>query len=241
MHELFKHAEMAWNPMKETRSRLERGALDPWAMLGPFLAVFVGCTVVTLSANQFVTESLGEALNREPQKNLLLTNAFARNFIYTVSVLIPLLTVSILPARTFAPAGKRSVLASMLTLAAASAFYHALLNAPIAFVSGVVAARDADAGALLFLVLGALAGLVNIVIVTWFWFAVLHGVLRLSITATVFIGAGTLVGLLVVVGALFVVLPSEEATEEYGIGSLTVPSGWTPAQAPATMRIPTAK
>lgn len=94
----------------------------------------------------------------------------------------------------------------MLALAAAAAFYQALMQAPIAFFCGALASRDAKAGAMLFLTLTSVAGFLNLILLTFFWFAVLCGVLRMPVVAAVLIGALTIVGQQIFVGGLWLVI-----------------------------------
>lgn len=205
MEVLLKHAVMAWNPIHATRLRLEDRNLTVGSVMLPFLAIVIACNLVAVSAQMFFWESLAFSLNTEIPDHPLMSD-FSQKLLSALGPLIPAAVVAVLPSRIFDPVGRSAAVSSIFIIAAAWAFYGAAITSPIWYVAGVLTTVDPELGMSIAASLGLPATGIIVLLVSWFWFRVFHGVLDLSWTSFALItvlafGSVITVGALVWTGA----------------------------------------
>lgn len=207
MEALLKHATLAWNPIRETRTRLHEGTLTPGAIVVPFIAVVVGCNLVAGGAQQFFNDAVAFAAGVELTDHPLVTNPFAQRVLATLGTLLPAAAVALLPARVFVPAGRAATVASIIIFNAAWAFYGAALGTPVYILAGSIATADLELGLGVFSVLMVPATLAVLALLVWFWLTALRRVLRLSYSATTLVTLSAAATVCVLVVAVLAIVP----------------------------------
>ncbi len=199
MEALIKHATLAWNPIRETRTRLHEGTLTPGAIAMPFLAVVIGCNLVAGGAQQFFNDAVAFGAGMQLTNHPLVTNPFAQRVLATLGALAPAAAVALLPTRVFVPAGRAATVASIIIFNAAWAFYGAALGTPVYILAGSIATSDLELGLGVFAMLMVPAMMAIFVLLVWCWIMVLRGVLRLTYTALALVtfSAAAALGILV--------------------------------------------
>jgi hypothetical protein len=201
MDKLFRDAAMAWNPVGQVRRRLEAGNLSLLSVLAPFIGIVVACNLIAVGGQRFFWARVLNALGTEMPANSLMDSDYALRALSTIGVLAPLGAAALLPRAVFDPPGRGPTLATMLIVAAASAFYGAAISVPIYISGGMLATTNVELALRVYTTLGFVAGLANALLTLAFWLRSTHYVLGLRGTqVAVITGAAVLaMGLLVAV------------------------------------------
>lgn len=207
MEKLLKFAIIAWNPIGAVEKKYAEGTLNLSSVVGPFLAVVVGCNLLVLGAQKFFFESVGYAIGTQIQiDHPLISNDFAQQFLSTIGVIVPVLAVSVLPRSIFGSVGKNATLSALFVVIAGWAFYSAVLGVPQYFISGVLVMSDPEFGINISVILAIIVSVIVVVLSLTFWFRVLLAKLRLSGGSVAAITVSYVIGLTVLILLLWPVI-----------------------------------
>jgi hypothetical protein len=199
MEKFLAFAKIAWNPVGAARSKVLDGSFTVGKMLAPYVGIVIACNLLVVGAQKFYIESLQFAGGGEMPDHPLLENNLALQFLSVIQVLAPLAAIAILPARMFHPSTRSAVLAAVLAVAAASAFYGAAFGVPAYMFAGMTVTVDPELGVMI-LIAGTLPGIiVQLVLIPVFWFRTTMSVLGISgakALGIIIIGAIPLVALI---------------------------------------------
>ena len=146
MEKFLEAAKIAWNPIGAARERIGSGSFTIGAMLVPYIGIVITCNLFVMGAQQFFNESLLYAAGGEMPDDPLLKSVFALKFLSAFQVLVPMGAIAILPAAMFWPSVRSAVLATVLAVAAALAFYGAAMGVPVYIFSGILVAGNLELG-----------------------------------------------------------------------------------------------
>ena len=180
MEKFLEAAKLAWNPIGACRDRVAQGNFTLVSMLVPYLGIVITCNLFAVSAQQFFNESLLYALGAEMPDSPILKNEFVFKFLAAFQVLLPLAFIAILPAAMFRPSTRSAILASVLAVAAAMAFYGAAFGVPIYVFGGIAAAGNVQLGLDIVEIASSVVAILMAILLLFFWFRITVSVLGCS-------------------------------------------------------------
>lgn len=195
MDKFLEVAYLAWNPVGEVRKRSYEGTLSFGSVFVRYMGIVIACNLFTLGAQRFFLECVLSQMGGQLPDIPILKNEWVQRFMSVLGVIAPVGTVSLLPSRVFHPSSRNEITASILIIFAASAFYGALLTAPIYFFSGFLVLADLQLGLTIFKVLSILSSVVLVVLLVVFWLKITLTTLEIRFSKVVLI---SLVGLLTI-------------------------------------------
>ena len=201
MEKFLEAAKIAWNPVGASRARVTDGTFTLMSMLVPYIGIVITCNLLVIGAQQFFFESLFYAYGGQMPEHPFLSNDFVQKFLSAFQVLVPLGVIALLPSAMFYPSSRGAVLATVLAVAAALAFYGAAMGLPVYVFSGLVASSDPDSGAGLLMVASVPIIITQVVLLLVFWFRITGSILGINggkSFGILFVGAISL-GLLILI------------------------------------------
>ena len=180
MEKFLEAAKIAWNPVGASRQRMRDGTFTLLSMLVPYIGIVITCNLLGIAAQNFFYDSMFYALGGEMPDHPFLQNDFVQKFLSAFQVLVPLAAIAILPSAMFWPSTRSAVLATVLAVAAALAFYGAAMGMPVYVFAGLVASGDPQAGIALLLMLVIPTAIVQLVLLFVFWFRITGSILGIS-------------------------------------------------------------
>jgi hypothetical protein len=180
MEKFLQAAAIAWNPIGSVRKRMEDGTLTVGAVLASYIAIIVACNLFAVGAQKFFYETLLNAVGSQMPNLPALSSEYVQRVLAAIGILLPAGAVALLPDRTFSPVGRSAVVATILVVAAAWAFYGAAISVPMYVFLGMMAAVDPRSAYTAFLVIGTLVTLGIFCLALFFWFRTMLSVLRLN-------------------------------------------------------------
>lgn len=180
MEKFLEAAKIAWNPIGASREKTGNGTFTLVNMLVPYIGIVITCNLFAMGAQQFFNESLLYAVGGEMPDHPFLNNDFAQKFLSAFQVLIPLGAIALLPAGMFQPGTRNAVLATVLVVAAALAFYGAAMGVPVYVFMGLLIAGDPEFGIGILPIFIILMVIVQVFLVFFFWFRITGAVLGIG-------------------------------------------------------------
>lgn len=180
MEKFLEAAKIAWNPIGAARERQSQNNFTLVSMLVPYVGIVITCNLLVAGAQQFFFESLFYGVGSEMPDHPLFNSKFAQQALSATGVLVPLGAIAILPERMFRPSTRGAVLAMVLAVAAALAFYGAAMGIPIYIFSGLLAAGDPEYGFSIFSLSTFPTVIVQLVLLLVFWFRISGSILGIG-------------------------------------------------------------
>lgn len=180
MEKLLQAAAIAWNPIGEVRRRMESGILNVGSVLVPYIGIIIACNLFGLGAQRFFFESVFYSAGAQLPHHPLVTSDYAQRTMSALGVLAPIAAVSLLPTRIFHPPGRSATISAMLVVAAAWAFYGAVISGSIHFIAGSLATVDLELGISTFSLLTIPASIVILGLTLFFWLRITLNIFGLS-------------------------------------------------------------
>ena len=212
MKVLFESAAIAWNPVGEVRRRMEAGNLSIASVLPPFIGIVIVCNLVAVAGQRFFWSQVLSAAGTEAPADSWMDSDYALRALSTIGVLAPLAAAALLPRPVFDPVGRGQVLATMLIVAAASAFYGALITLPIYLGGGILAKSNPDLAIRAYVALGIVAGLTTALLTLAFWIRATRNVLDLSRAQVAKITAAAVFAIVLLLVIFLSTLPAQTPT-----------------------------
>ena len=180
MEKFLEAARIAWNPVGSARERVTNGTFTLVSMLVPYIGIVITCNLFVMGAQQFFFESALYATGGQMPDHPFLKSDFAQKFLSAFQVLVPLGAIALLPAGIFSPSTRSSVLATVLAVAAALAFYGAAMGTPVYILSGLVVSGDPELGVIILGISTIPIAIVQVVLLLTFWFRITGSVLGID-------------------------------------------------------------
>lgn len=208
MEKFLEAAAIAWNPIGEVRRRMSSGTLTAGSVLVPFIGIVIACNLFTAGAQKFFWESVLYAAGGQLPEHPLMS-VYAQRLMSAIGVLAPIAAVSLLPSGIFQPPGRSATIAAILVVAAAWAFYGAVIGVPVYFVTGALATVNLELGLTANALLSIPMFIVILGLLLFFWLRITLSVLELSGTQVLGISIVAIIAVALMAGFVsFVVLAS---------------------------------
>lgn len=208
MKVLVESAAIAWNPVGEVRRRMEAGSLSLASVLAPFIGIVIVCNLIAVAGQRFFWSQVQGAAGAGVPGDPWMGSDYALRALSTIGVLAPLAAAALLPRPVFDPVGRGSTLATMLIVAAASAFYGAAITVPIYLGAGILANSNPDLAVRAYIALGIVAGLTTALLTLAFWIRATRNVLGFSRAQVTKITAAAVLAIALLIGIFLSTLPA---------------------------------